>query len=250
MTRKSEHNFLLDEEATKVSVFLVPKVCPTYKDYYEFSDTTTIQDLIVYMARISNPKNQMNFLTSDKLIRFLIKHKHWSPFDMINVVVDVETTRAISHQYIRHWTLRFQEFSQRYANISNMEDSFAIFTARTQDPNNKQKTITLNAEENEEHERLIEWWFNIQKDTIKTASHNYQEAVRRGIGLEQARCILPEGLTRTRFFANGSIRSWIHICEARTYQGAQHEARHLAYGLVNAIKSHFEEIVNFAAAKE
>ena len=174
------------------------------------------ESLIVYCARVSNPKNQMNMETAPKLIKFLIKHKHWSPFELAGMCVEIKTSRAIAAQILRHRSFSFQEFSQRYANPTEDLD-FVIREARLQDNKNRQNSI-----ENENSELEIEW-ANKQKKVIENAISTYEWAIQNGIAKEQARVVLPEGNTVSRLYMNGTLRSWIHYIQLRASHGTQKE---------------------------
>lgn len=180
-----------------------------------------VEDLISFCARVSNPSNQFNTATSEKLIRYLIKHKHWSPLELTNICLEIETTRDIARQLLRHRSFSFQEFSQRYANP--LEDlDFVIREARLQDTTNRQNSIETN------DFKLQEEWELIQKSTIEVAKNAYNWAIERGIAKEQARCVLPEGNTVSKLYVNGTIRSWVHYIELRSSNGTQKEHMEIA----------------------
>lgn len=192
------------------------------------------QDLIAYCARVSNPTNEFNTATGEKLIRYLIKHKHWSPLELVSVTMGIETTRDIARQMLRHRSFSFQEFSQRYANPEDMfEESFVVREARLQDTKNRQNSIETNDTE------LSAWWDAQQKFIIEHASRIYEEAIERGIAKEQARCVLPEGNTVSRLYMNGTIRSWIHYIELRSANGTQKEHMEVAREIGRAISKVF-----------
>jgi thymidylate synthase (FAD) len=187
-----------------------------------------VQDLIAYCARVSNPANQYNTQTSERLLKYLIKHKHWSPFEMASACLEIETTRDISHQIIRHRSFSFQEFSQRYANPAEMgEDFFELSEARLQDNKNRQNSIKVDINE-EGMAELIVGWEAKQKAVIDVASDAYNWAISNGIAKEVARKVLPEGLTKTRVLMSGTIRSWIHYIELRSANGTQLEHEEVA----------------------
>ena len=188
-----------------------------------------IQDLIAYAARVSNPSNQANTKTTAKLLDYLIKHKHWSPFEMASACIEIETTRDIARQLIRHRSFSFQEFSQRYANINDLDGDFVLREARMQDTKNRQNSIA--AEDSE----LRAWWYAQQNLIIDQVKRIYNEAIERGIAKEQARAILPEGNTVSRLYVNGTIRSWIHYIELRSANGTQKEHMELAREVAKAI---------------
>lgn len=186
-----------------------------------------VQELISYCARVSNPANQQSHKTSEKLIRYLCKHKHWSPLEMASACIEVETTRDIAHQIVRHRSFSFQEFSQRYAEPSAMGDAFIKRECRLQDTENRQNSIEIENDpslvENQAHQELIAEWNRRQQGVIKQCSDAYEWAISRGIAKEQARAVLPEGLTKTKLYMNGTLRSWIHYIELRSANGTQKE---------------------------
>jgi thymidylate synthase (FAD) len=192
-----------------------------------------IQDLIAYCARVSNPSNQANTKTTPKLLDYLIKHKHWSPFEMASACIEVETTRDIARQLLRHRSFAFQEFSQRYADIRDLDDNFILRDARLQDPKNRQNSVETN------NERLSAEWRLRQQDVIDTAKEHYAWAIENGIAKEQARAVLPEGNTVSRLYVNGTIRSWIHYIELRSANGTQLEHIELAKAVAKAISGIF-----------
>ena len=181
-----------------------------------------VQDLIAFCARVSNPSNQINTETSEKLIKYLIKHKHWSPLEMTSACLEINTTRDIARQILRHRSFSFQEFSQRHANPAEFGDQFVVREARLQDTKNRQNSINV------EDAELQAWWDAQQKFIIDHVSRIYKEAIDRGIAKEQARAILPEGNTKSRLYANGTIRSWIHYIELRAANGTQKEHMEIA----------------------
>lgn len=172
------------------------------------------KDLIAYCARVSNPKNQMNMDTAQKLIDYLKRMRHWSPLDMANCVVEVEAPRDIMRQLLRHWSLRPQEFSQRYQDVNELGDNaFMIREARLQDKKNRQNSLETNDDD------LKQWWRDSQEEILTLVRAKYAEAIQRGIALECARVILPEGNTMSRAYFNGTIRSWIHYLDVRLEEG-------------------------------
>jgi len=200
----------------------------------EKSDIKDAKSLIVYCARISNPANQMNTKTADKLIRFLRKHRHWSPFEMVDVTLEIETTRDIARQMLRHRSFCFQEFSQRYADVSQLGDMFEISEARLQDPQNRQNSIEI------EEENLVLEWEKLQNSVMSACSFAYRTALDLGVAKEVARKVLPEGLTKSRLFMKGSIRSWIHYLEVRgPGSGTQKEHMLVAEQVAKAISQIF-----------
>ncbi len=179
------------------------------------------EDFISYAARVSNPSNQMNMETSEKLLKYCIKNKHWSIFEMVNVVMEIETTRDIARQILRHRSFSFQEFSQRYADPTK-DLGFVVREARLQDNKNRQNSVEIN------DTRLAESWEIRQKNVIISAKNAYNWAIENGIAKEQARAVLPEGLTVSKMYMNGTLRSWIHFCELRMGNGTQKEHRLVA----------------------
>jgi thymidylate synthase (FAD) len=180
-----------------------------------------VQELIAFCARVSNPSNQNNTETSEKLIKYLIKHQHWSPLEMVSACLEIETTRDIARQILRHRSFSFQEFSQRYADPTK-DLSFVLREARLQDTNNRQNSV-----ENT-NLALAAWWEERQKRVIKEAEEAYAWAIQNGIAKEQARAVLPEGLTVSRLYMNGTLRSWIHFIELRSANGTQKEHQEVA----------------------
>lgn len=199
-----------------------------------------VQEMIAFCARVSNPSNQFNTETSEKLIRYLIKHKHWSPLEMASACIEVETTRDIAHQIIRHRSFSFQEFSQRYADpTKDME--FVIREARLQDPKNRQNSIQT------DNLQLQAFWENRQKRVIQESIDAYKWAVENGIAKEQARAVLPEGLTTTRLYMNGTLRSWVHYIELRASNGTQKEHMDVARECAKAIAAIFPMAQEFVS---
>ena len=179
------------------------------------------QDLVAFCARVSNPANQYNTETSEKLIKYLIKHQHWSPLEMVSVCVEIETTRDIARQILRHRSFSFQEFSQRYADPTQDLD-FVIRDARLQDTKNRQNSVEIDLQ-NDEQRQIAYQWQNLQRDLINKTREVYTWAVSKGIAKEQARAVLPEGLTVSRLYMNGTLRSWIHYISLRSANGTQKE---------------------------
>ena len=180
-----------------------------------------VQELVAFCARVSNPSNQFNTETSEKLIKYLIKHQHWSPLEMVSACLEIETTRDIARQILRHRSFSFQEFSQRYADPTK-DLSFVLREARLQDTKNRQNSV-----ENT-NLALATWWEERQKRVIKEAEEAYAWAIDNGIAKEQARAVLPEGLTVSRLYMNGTLRSWIHFIELRSANGTQKEHQEVA----------------------
>ena len=195
------------------------------------------QELIAYCARVSNPSNQLNTETSEKLIRYLIRHQHWSPLEMVSACCEIETTRDIARQILRHRSFSFQEFSQRYADPTQ-DLSFVIREARLQDPKNRQNSVKLSGLTLTE-QNLIEQWKWKQQEVISAAEHAYDWAITNGIAKEQARAVLPEGLTISRLYMNGTLRSWIHFIELRSANGTQLEHQEIARACAKVIATVF-----------
>jgi len=198
-----------------------------------------IQDLIAYCARVSNPNNQSNTKTTAKLLNYLIEHKHWSPFEMASVTMEIETTRDIARQFLRHRSFSFQEFSQRYADIRDLNDNFVIRDARMQDLKNRQNSVVTDDAD------LQERWAEMQADVIACSKAAYSWALANGIAKEQARAVLPEGNTVSRLYVNGTIRSWIHYIDLRSSNGTQQEHMDLAKEIANAISIIYPSIIDF-----
>jgi thymidylate synthase (FAD) len=197
------------------------------------------QDLVAYCARVSNPSNQMNTETSERLLKYLIKHKHWSPFEMVSACLEIETTRDIAHQIVRHRSFAFQEFSQRYADPAEFGDQFVIREARLQDDKNRQNSIETDDTELEAH------WIHKQQEVIAAAKAAYEWAIENGIAKEQARVVLPEGNTKTRLYMNGSLRSWVHYIELRGANGTQKEHMEIAHACAKVVAEIFPNIMSF-----
>ena len=193
-----------------------------------------LQDLIAYCARVSNPSAQINSETSAKLIKYLIKHQHWSPLEMVNAVMEINTTRDIAHQIVRHRSFAFQEFSQRYANPAEFGDQFVTREARLQDTKNRQNSIEIDTESDLHYE-----WQMKQQGVIDKAKEVYDWAIANGIAKEQARVVLPEGNTKTRLYMNGTLRSWVHYIELRGGHGTQKEHMDIAHACAKVISEIF-----------
>jgi thymidylate synthase (FAD) len=181
----------------------------------------SVDEFIAYVARVSNPQNQNNHLTAAKLLRYLAKHKHWSPFEMVHVVMEINTTRDIGRQILRHRSFTFQEFSQRYADPTK-DMGFTVREARLQDLSNRQNSVETS------DEALSELWEEMQRHLTTKSKETYQWAIDNGIAKEQARAVLPEGLILSRMYMAGSLRSWIHYCQLRMAEGTQKEHREIA----------------------
>ena len=196
------------------------------------TDYETPEELVSYCARVSNPSNQINKETANKLIAYLVKHKHWSPFEMVNMCLEIETTRDIARQILRHRSFSFQEFSQRYANP--VEDlHFVCREARLQDEKNRQNSVETN------DQKLMNEWTEKQAKLIQVARETYEWAVNNGIAKEVARAVLPEGNTMSRMYMNGTLRSWIHYIELRKENGTQLEHMKIAQECANVISEVF-----------
>ena len=190
------------------------------------------QELIAYCARVSNPSNQFNSETSEKLIRYLVKHAHWSPLEMVSACVEITTTRDIARQILRHRSFSFQEFSQRYADPTK-DLKFVTREARLQDPKNRQNSVEV------EDQLLQNEWYRAQQRVIYAAQREYEWAIKNGIAKEQARAVLPEGLIESRLYMNGTLRSWIHFIELRSGNGTQKEHQLIALACAKAIAAIF-----------
>lgn len=189
------------------------------------------KDIISYCARVSNPANQENFNTADKLLAYCVRNEHWSPFEMVNMVMEIETTRDIARQILRHRSFSFQEFSQRYAAVTDMSPPRE---ARLQDQKNRQNSLETN------DENIINDWEWRQEALLEAILQSYQWALEHGIAKEQARAILPEGLTMSRMYMNGTLRSWIHYCQLRMGNGTQKEHREIAAECWKLITNEFK----------
>lgn len=190
------------------------------------------QELIAYCARVSNPSNQLNTETSEKLIRYLVKHQHWSPLEMVSACLEITTTRDIARQILRHRSFSFQEFSQRYADPTK-DLSFVRRAARLQDTKNRQNSIET------DNDDLALWWDSAQQEIIDLARKHYARAIELGIAKEQARAILPEGNTVSKLYMNGTLRSWIHFIELRSANGTQKEHQEVAVACAQVIAQIF-----------
>ena len=190
------------------------------------------QELVAFCARVSNPSNQLNTETSEKLIKYLIKNAHWSPLEMVSACLEIETTRDIARQILRHRSFSFQEFSQRYANpVKDLE--FVTREARLQDLKNRQNSIETDDEE------ITNMWIKKQEDLIENAKETYNWAIENGIAKEQARAVLPEGNTVSRMYMNGTLRSWIHYIELRSGNGTQKEHMDIALACAEVVANIF-----------
>ncbi len=205
------------------------------RQYYD-EGLLDAQDLIAFCARVSNPSNQFNTETSEKLIKYLIRHKHWSPLEMVSACMEVTTTRDIARQILRHRSFSFQEFSQRYADPTR-DLSFVVREARLQDEKNRQNSVEL--EPTIGNAMLQDEWRDRQLELIKLAKETYEWAVNKGIAKEQARAVLPEGNTVSRMYMNGTLRSWVHFIELRSGNGTQKEHREIAIECARVISEVF-----------
>ena len=196
----------------------------------------TAEEFIAYAARVSNPGNQINSSTASKLLKYLAKHKHWSPFEMVSVCMEIKTTRDIGRQILRHRSFSFQEFSQRYAFVDTT--TFESREARLQDQKNRQNSLEL-----EKDSTLQVAWKNAQEEVAASCRKAYEWATKNGIAKEQARAVLPEGLTLSTMYMNGTLRSWIHYCELRMSNGTQKEHREIATAAWNCILEKFPSLV-------
>lgn len=204
----------------------------------EGQEFKTAQDLLSYVTRVSNPENQKNFDTAEKLIRYCLRKKHWSPFTMIDLTFEIETTRDIGRQILRHKSLDFQEFSQRYADPTQL--GMTTREARMQDPKNRQNSIEIIHEDGDRAANLIDEWNDVQEELIEQSFVAYSWAILRGIAKEQARVLLPEGLTMSRMYAKGSLRSWLHYCDVRRGPETQKEHRQIADSIWKILKEQFQ----------
>jgi thymidylate synthase (FAD) len=199
---------------------------------------TDLQELVAFCAKVSNPAAQINTETSERLIKYLIKHQHWSPLEMVNAVIEIETTRDIAHQIVRHRSFAFQEFSQRYAEPGEMGEVFITSEPRMQDIKNRQNSIELDLSEDGMAELVVKWE-ELQQDVIYTCGRAYDWAIENGIAKEVARKVLPEGLTKTRLYMNGTLRSWIHYIDLRSANGTQKEHMDVAKACATVIAEVF-----------
>lgn len=218
----------------KAYLVVQPAPADEFKDLFDDA-----LELIAFCARVSNPSNQMNKETGEKLVRYLIKHKHWSPLEMCSATIGIQTTRDIARQILRHRSFSFQEFSQRYADPNTMDETFVLREARLQDPKNRQNSVECDDRE------LQREWAEKQLEVIRAAESAYNWAVDRGIAKEQARVVLPEGNTVSRVYMNGTLRSWVHYVELRSGNGTQKEHIEVAVQIAKAINKIFPMINEF-----
>ncbi len=203
---------------------------------YSYNEHMNLEEQVAYCARVSNPTSQANSLNNDRLISYLIQHGHWSPFEMVNICLEIETTRDIGRQILRHRSFSFQEFSQRYA-VPSLD--FYKREARLQDPKNRQNSVIT------EDEQLKQKWEELQNDVAKASHAAYAWANKNGIAKEQSRVVLPEGMTKTTMYMNGSLRSWIHYIQTRSGKDTQKEHREVAIACAQAIQPLFPMITTF-----
>ena len=206
------------------------------------NESVNLLDQIAYCARVSNPSNQTSDTPSDKLIRYLIKNQHWSPFEMVSVCLEINTTRDIARQILRHRSFSFQEFSQRYADASQL--GFEEREARYQDTKNRQNSTDLDLNMDDDR-RLAYQWELMQKNLLEKVKDTYSWALESGIAKEQARAVLPEGMTKSRMYMNGTLRSWIHYIQLRSGNGTQKEHREVAIACAKALEPVFPMITEF-----
>lgn len=208
---------------------------------FSYNDEKNLEEQVAYCARVSNPTSQENNLNNQKLLKYLMDHGHWSPFEMVSLCLEIETCRDIARQILRHRSFSFQEFSQRYATPSL---DFHVREARLQDTKNRQNSIVTQDTE------LKEKWEQMQNMAALSSHQAYTWAIQHGIAKEQARVVLPEGLTKTRMYMNGTLRSWIHYIQARSGEDTQKEHREVAIACARAIEPLFPMIVQFVKTAE
>lgn len=210
----------------------------SYSKAVSYDSEMDLIETIAYCARVSNPSNQNNTETNEKLLRYLIKHKHWSPFEMASACLEIDTTRDIARQILRHRSFSFQEFSQRYANPDQeFDEMFQKRERREQDPVNRQNSIAVPDDDRD--------WYRIQSRVEWMVNREYRRAIKMGIAKEQARALLPEGLTKSRMYMNGTIRSWIHYIDLRSANGTQKEHMQIARECAKALEPVFPMITEF-----
>ena len=206
-------------------------------DKFSTEGVDDLQELIAFCAKVSNPAAQINNETSERLIKYLIKHQHWSPLEMVSACLEINTTRDIAHQIVRHRSFSFQEFSQRYADPAEFGDQFVLREARLQDTKNRQNSIALGTTQQDMN--LINDWESQQEKVIAAAKEAYEWAIENGIAKEQARAVLPEGCTKTRLYMNGTLRSWLHYIDLRGANGTQKEHMDIAHACAKVIAKIF-----------
>ena len=207
-------------------------------DEFKKEGLENVQDLIAFCAKVSNPSAQINMETSERLIKYLIKHQHWSPLEMVNAVLEIETTRDIAHQIVRHRSFAFQEFSQRYADPKEQGEMFEYSEARLQDPKNRQNSVEV------DDAKLQLDWEHAQRRIAVLAKKEYDWAIKKGIAKEQARKVLPEGITKTTLYMNGTLRSWLHYIDLRGANGTQKEHMEIAAKCWDIVSWHFPSVVD------
>jgi len=211
-------------------------------NYSQSLDGMNLLEQVAFAARVSNPSNQNNSETAEKLVRYLIKNQHWSPLEMVSVCLEIETTRDIARQILRHRSFSFQEFSQRYARADDL--GFELRQARLQDIKNRQNSIEMDIAD-DAHRQIAYQWENLQNDLLKRTKDVYTWALNKGIAKEQARAILPEGNTKSRMYMNGTLRSWVHYIQLRSGNGTQKEHRDVALACADAIQPIFPMIEEY-----
>ena len=219
----------------KLNKYYTPsiKVISVSKPVVDFIPSS--EDLISYCARVSNPINQRNFETADKLLAYCAREGHWSVFEMANATLEIKAPRDISRQILRHKSSKFQEFSQRYAEVT--EDMFILRECRLQDVKNRQNSIESFDKD------LIDWWYCTQNEVATLCSNRYAQAIKKGIAKEQARVLLPEGLTLSTMYMNGTMREWLHYCGLRQGNGTQKEHSEVAIACKEALKEYFPDLI-------
>lgn len=235
------YNTTCIDAKTNDSINEIPKVKLISYTKDTTDDNKTLEDMVAYCARVSNPSNQIVSQSNNKLIGYLIRNHHWSPFEMVSICLEINTTRDIARQILRHRSFSFQEFSQRYA-VADL--GFEFREARLQDTKNRQNS--LETDDNE----LKEQWIKIQNEIKEKTTQAYNWAITNGIAKEQARAVLPEGNTMSRLYVNGTLRSWIHYVELRSGNGTQKEHREIAIECGKVIKTIFPMIMDFVAVQE
>jgi len=215
-------------------------------NYSQSPDGKNLLEQVAFAARVSNPSNQNNSDTAEKLVRYLIKNQHWSPLEMVSVCLEIETTRDIARQILRHRSFSFQEFSQRYARADDL--GFELRQARLQDTKNRQNSIEMDIAD-DTHRQIAYQWENLQNDLLKRTKDVYTWALDKGIAKEQARAVLPEGNTKSRMYMNGTLRSWVHYIQLRSGNGTQKEHRDVAIACANVIEPIFPMISEYIDAQ-
>lgn len=211
-------------------------------NYSQSPDGMNLLEQVAYAARVSNPANQNNTDTAEKLVRYLIKNQHWSPLEMVSVCLEINTTRDIARQILRHRSFSFQEFSQRYARADDL--GFVLREARLQDLKNRQNSVEMDLQADQDRQIAYQWE-NLQNDLLKRTQDVYTWALDKGIAKEQARAILPEGNTKSRMYMNGTLRSWVHYIQLRSANGTQKEHREIAVECSDVIETIFPMIKEF-----